>query len=151
MPVIKPLCCYHYENKQNKPMKIFKNTYIKITKKQCMEFGQVATLIILYFALHYKRDDIVFAAFIVILVTILLPMVFYPPALIWFGLSKLMSKVSPVILLSVIYFLIVVPVGLIRRFLGKDSMRLRQFKRDRASVMISREHLYTAADLLHTF
>jgi len=116
-----------------------------------MEFGQVATLASLYFAVHYKSNDLVFAALMIILVTIVLPIIFYPFAFLWFGLSKVMSKVSPVIILSVIYFLIVVPVGLIRRLFGRDSMQLRQFKKDKASVMINREHLHTAADLLHTF
>jgi uncharacterized membrane protein len=132
-------------------MKIFKINLTKVNKKQCMEFGQVATLATLYFALHYKSNDLVFTAMIVILITIVLPIIFYPFAFLWFGLSGLMSKISPVIILSVIYFLIVVPVGLIRRLLGKDSMQLRQFKKDKASVMINREHLHTAADLLHTF
>ena len=123
----------------------------KITKKQCMEFGQVATLAILIFALHYKNDHWVVAAFVLILITIILPIIFYPFALVWFGLSELLSIVSPAIILTIIFFLIVTPVGLIRRLLGKDSMQLKQFKKDKRSVMIDRNHLYTESDFLHTF
>jgi hypothetical protein len=123
----------------------------KITKKQCMEFGQVATLAVLIFALHYKNDNWVAVAFVLILATIVLPIIFYPFAVVWFGLSELLSTVSPAIILAIIFFLIVTPVGLIRRLLGKDSMRLKQFKKNKQSVMIDRNHLYTAPDLLHTF
>ena len=122
-----------------------------ITKKQCVEFGQVATLAVLIFALHYKNDHWVVAAFVLILITIILPIIFYPFAIIWFGLSELLSIVSPAILLTIIFFLIVTPVGLIRKLLGKDSMRLKQFKKDKQSVMVDRNHLYIESDLLHTF
>jgi hypothetical protein len=123
----------------------------KITKKQCVEFGQVATLVVLIFALRYKNDHWVLAAFVLILMTIILPIIFYPFAIIWFGLFELLSIISPAILLTIIFFLIVTPVGLIRRLLGKDSMRLRQFKKNKGSVMVDRNHLYTESDLLHTF
>jgi hypothetical protein len=124
---------------------------VKITKKQCMEFGQVATLVVLLFALHYKNDHWVFTAFALVLITIVLPIIFYPFAVIWFGLAELLSKMSPAIVLTIIFFLIVTPVGLIRRLLGKDSMRLRQFKKTKQSIMIDRNHLYIESDLLHTF
>jgi polyferredoxin len=122
-----------------------------VTKKQCMEFGQVATLAALVFALHFKNDHFVIAAFVLILVTIVLPIIFYPFAFLWFGLSKLLSVISPAIILGILFFLVVTPVGLLRRLLGKDSMKLKQFKKDRHSVMIDRNHLYTETDLLFTF
>jgi hypothetical protein len=132
-------------------MKAAKKFSSRITKKQCMEFGQVATLLALIFALHYKNDHLVAAAFVLILVTIVLPVIFYPFAVVWFGLSELLRIVSPAIILTIIFFLIVTPVGLIRRLLGKDSMQLKQFKKNRQSVMIDRNHLCTKSDLLHTF
>jgi hypothetical protein len=128
-----------------------KKKSLKITKKQCMEFGQVATLAVLIFALRYKNDHLVAAAFVLILVTIVLPIIFYPLAVVWFGLSGLLSIVGPSIILTLIFFLIVTPVGLFRRLLGRDSMKLKQFKKEKCSVMISRNHLYTETDLLHTF
>ena len=121
------------------------------TKKQCMEFGQVATLAALIFALRFKNEHFVIAACVLILVTIVLPIIFFPFAFLWFGLSRLLSLVSPVIIMGMLFFLVVTPVGLFRRLLGKDSMRLKQFKKNKQSVMINRDHLYTESDLLHTF
>jgi len=123
----------------------------KITKKQCMEFGQVATLAALLLALHYKSDHWVVAAAVLIFFTIILPITFYPFAVVWFNLAELLSLVSPAVILAIIFFLIVTPVGLLRRLLKKDSLRLKEFKKDRRSVMVDRNHLYTESDLLHTF
>jgi polyferredoxin len=116
-----------------------------------MEFGQVATMTALIFALHFKNDHLVIAAFVLMLVTIVLPIIFFPFAVLWFGLSKLLSIVSPAIILGILFFLVVTPVGLLRRLLGKDSMKLKQFKKDKHSVMIDRDHLYIETDLLFTF
>ncbi|MDF2433891.1 MAG: hypothetical protein JWP44_3522 [Mucilaginibacter sp.] len=132
-------------------MAITKKFLTKITKKHCMEFGQVATLVILFLALRYKNDQLITAAFGLLLASIVLPIILYPFAVVWFALSELLSIVSPPIILTIIFFLVVIPVGLIRRLLGKDSMRLKQFKKSKQSVMIERDHLYTGADLLHTF
>ena len=132
-------------------MILTKRFSVKITKKQCTEFGQAATVVVLIFALHYKNDHWVTAALGLTLTTIVLPVIFYPLAIVWFALAELLSIVAPAILLTVIYFLIVTPIGLIRRLLGKDSMRLRQFKQSSQSLMITRNHLFAASDLLHTF
>lgn len=116
-----------------------------------MEFGQVAALACIFFAIRFKSDHFVNAALVLSLITILMPILFYPFAVIWFGLSKLLSSVSPVIIMAFLFFLFVVPVGLYRRITGKDSLRLKQFKKGGQSVMTERNHTYTEADLLHTF
>jgi len=132
-------------------MKAFRKFAAGITKKQCMEFGQAGTLAAIVCALYFKEHQFITAALILIIVTIIVPIIFYPVAVVWFGVSKLLSLINPAILLSIVFFLIVTPVGLLRRILGKDSLRLKQFKKSKQSVMINRDHLYTKTDLLHTF
>ena len=39
------------------------------------------------------------------------------------------------------------PIGLIRRLMGKDSLKLRGFKGGQGSSMWERNHKYTAADM----
>jgi energy-coupling factor transporter transmembrane protein EcfT len=132
-------------------MKAFEKFAAGITKKQCMEFGQVSTLAAIVCALYFKNHQFVTISLILIIITIIIPIIFYPFAVLWFGLSKLLSLISPVVLLTIIFFLIVTPVGLFRRLLGKDTLKLKQFKKSKQSVMIIRNHLYTETDLLHTF
>jgi hypothetical protein len=51
------------------------------------------------------------------------------------------------IMLALVFFLVVFPMGLIRRILGKDTLRLHQFRKEKTSVFAERNHEYTAADL----
>jgi hypothetical protein len=69
----------------------------------------------------------------------------------WVALGKGLNLVSQTILLALVYFLIVVPTGLIRRLAGVDTLRLRQFKKSRNSVLTTRNHSYTGDDLKNTF
>lgn len=132
-------------------MKITKKIPLKITKKQCIEFGQAITLAAIVFALYFKNDHFIIAALVLMLITIVIPITLYPFAVLWFSLSELLSVLGPAIVLTMLFFLVVTPVGLFRRLLGKDSMKLKQFKKNKHSAMIDRNHLYTETDLLHTF
>jgi hypothetical protein len=122
-----------------------------ITKEQTKEFGMVLVLISIFLSIHKRDYNYMKVAFILTLITILVPIIFYPIAFCWFGLGKLLGNIGSVILLSIIFLLVVVPVGLVRRLLGFDNLNLKKFKKDTRSVMIIRNHLYTDDDLLHTF
>jgi hypothetical protein len=54
-----------------------------------------------------------------------------------------MSKV----LLAVVFYVIVTPIGVVRRMLGHDSLRLRAFKSGDGSVMRTRGHVFAPGDL----
>ena len=51
------------------------------------------------------------------------------------------------VLLSVIYFVVVFPVGLFRRIIGKDSLKLKSFKKNIDSAFVTRDKLFTEKDL----
>ena len=129
-----------------------KSLVTSVTRKQCMEFGQVAVLVMLLAALYFRDDHrFIWAALLLILITIVVPTVFYPFAVVWFGLAKLLAAVVPPVVLGILFFVMVMPLGLVRRMLGRDALRLRQFKKGRSSVMNHRDHVYTEADLKDTF
>jgi hypothetical protein len=132
-------------------MESFKTIFAKITKKQSMEFGQVTVLVSTFLALYLKDYNFVIVAFILSFFTITVPYIFYPLAVCWFGVSRILSTISSGILIGFVFIFIVIPVGLSRKLLGKDSLKLKQFKKNKESVMVTRDHLYTAEDLLHTF
>jgi len=122
-----------------------------ITKKESMEFGQVAVLFMLFLAIYRKDAHFVMPAFILTLLTIIVPLIFYPFAVGWWGLSKLLGTISSTITMSLVFFLVVVPVGLCRKLLGIDPLKIRSFKKGKESVLLHRDHLYTKEDLGHTF
>ena len=132
-------------------MQFIKQIFKKVTRKQSAEFGQVSVLICVFLAIYFKVWHYVTAAFWLMLVTLLLPGIFYPLAVIWFGLSKILSKISSYIILNLVFFILVIPVGLFRKMTGRGNLKINQFKKNRSSVMTERNHLYEPADLVNTF
>jgi hypothetical protein len=124
---------------------------IGINKKQSVEFGLVTILVANFLAIYLKQSYFVIVAFLLTLITIIVPIVFYPFAAVWFWLSKILSSVGSRVLLTIVFFIVVTPVGLFRRLLNKDSLKINQFKKSTKSVMTDRDHLYTAEDFTDTF
>jgi hypothetical protein len=128
-----------------------KKIFAQVTKRQCLEFGLLVILAAIYCGLHFKGRYFYVAAFIATLFTILWPFIFLPFAMIWFAAVKVLSRLSSWFMMFFLFFIIVTPVALFRRLAGKDTLKLRQFKKNRQSVMTDINHTYTKIDLLHTF
>jgi uncharacterized membrane protein len=128
-----------------------KKYIIGITKKQSVEFGLVTILVSNFLAIYFKQGYFVIAAFFLTLITLIVPIVFYPFAAVWFWLSKILSAIGSRIILTTVFFIVVTPVGIIRRLLNRDSLKINQFKKSTKSVMTDRDHLYTAGDFTDTF
>lgn len=128
-----------------------KKHIIGVTKKQTVEFGLVTILVTTFMAIYLRQNYFVIAAFFLTLITIIVPIVFYPFAVVWFWLSKTLSAVGSRVLLSLVFFIVVTPVGLFRRLLNRDDLKIKQFKKSTKSVMTDRDHLYTPEDFIDTF
>ena len=74
-----------------------------------------------------------------------------PVAVVWFGLAKKMGSITSWLLLGLIFYLIVKPVGVVRRLSGKDRLYLKKFKKNKESVFIERYHKYDSSDMIHLF
>jgi len=122
-----------------------------ISREQTKEFGMLAVLVTSVLALFPGKNNLLIVVSILALLTLLCPVVYYPFAVIWFGFSKWMGKISTGILLGVAFFIIVFPVGLIRKMMQLDALKIKQFKKTTGTVMINRDHIYEGSDLLHTF
>ena len=122
-----------------------------ISKNQTVEFGIVAILVVCGFALWLNTKILILTAIILCLLTLIAPIIFYPFAVLWFGLSSILSRITSAILLGLVFFLIVTPMGQIRKLFGKDTLRLKQFKKGTQSVMIDRDRTYTAEDMADSF
>jgi hypothetical protein len=126
-------------------------TFAGVTKLQTVEFAQVAVFVLIGLGLYYKNHPCILAALVVTMISLIVPKVFYPFAVAWFGFSKILSAGSSKILMALVFMVIVVPTGLFRKLTGKDGLKLRRFKKSRESVMINRDHAYEAADFINTF
>ena len=128
-----------------------KITYLKIPKKQTVEFGIVAILVVSIFAFWLNSKILILSAIVLCLLTLIVPIIFYPFAVLWFGLSSILSRITSAILLGLVFFLIVTPVGLFRKLFGHDTLRLKQFKKGTQSVMTDRDHTFAAEDMADSF
>ena len=104
-------------------------------------------LILLLFAHFLETPDLILAAIGVLVLVMIWPPLFSPLARVWFGLSHVLGTVASKVLLSFVFAVIATPVGLVRRAFGADALRLKLWKKDRGSVMVIRDHLFSAEDL----
>ncbi|HMH33793.1 MAG TPA: SxtJ family membrane protein [Puia sp.] len=122
-----------------------------LSKEQTKDFGMVTVLVTAFLAFRFKEYNYIRIAFVLSLVTIVLPMLFYPFAFCWFGLSRILGTIGSRILLGIIFLILVIPIGLVRKITGYDHLQLKQFKKSRKSVLMDRDHVFDDADLLNTF
>jgi len=119
----------------------------KVTKEQCCDTGMAMVLLLLLVYASTRRTQFVFFAIVLQVVNMVRPKIFRPVAVVWLGLSDVLGRVMSTVLLAVVYFLFVTPIGVLRRTFGKDSLRLRAFKASPESVMLQRNHTFVRGDL----
>jgi hypothetical protein len=119
-------------------MDMKKNFITAISKKQAVDTGMAMVLILLI--LGFYLENIIFFKYALagILLAMIWPMAYKYLAIVWLSGSKLLGNIVSRILLSLIFFIVLLPVAVIRRILGKDALKLKQFKKNSSSVMISR-------------
>jgi hypothetical protein len=124
-----------------------------ISKKEATDTGMAMTLICLLLGVYLKNNDFYIAAIATLVVAMAFPMLYHHLriTMLWFGLTNLLGMVLSKVLLSVVYILFLMPVGMIRRAMGKDSLNLKGFKKSRDSVMITRDIEFTANDIKNPF
>jgi hypothetical protein len=119
----------------------------KITKDQSRDSGMALVLLFLIGAASRKHPWFLFAAIGLHVLNMVWPWFFRPFAVLWLGLSDLLGAISSKISLSIVFVLFLTPIGLLRRMSGKDSLKLRAFKAGQGSVMVQRDHTFTARDM----
>lgn len=105
----------------------------------------VFLLLLVWF--FYRSHYLVYAAMGVLLYGMIWPKGMRPFAYLWFGLSRSLGRIVGSFMFGLIWCILVVPTGLIRRMAGKDSMRLKKWHKGQDSVFVVRDHTYTAADI----
>jgi hypothetical protein len=123
---------------------LFKRT---ITKEQSKDTGMAMVLLLLLASAAFKRQALITAAMIALIVDMTVPRLYRPVAVLWLGLSHLLGTVVSKILLTLVFFGVVTPIGLARKLLGIDSLRLKGFKSGENSVMVIRNHIFTGKDI----
>lgn len=124
---------------------------LKVSGIQIRETGILFGAVCVFLGLYTTDQFWFFIAIGVLLVTLLIPIFLKPLTFLWFGFSKVLGWVTSHIVLFAIFWGLVTPMGLIRKAMDKDSMRLRQFKKGGDSAFTERNHEFTASDLKYPF
>lgn len=109
------------------------------------------TLVLLLLGVFYPHKYWNYAAMCLLVFAMVFPRGMAPLAWFWYGFSAALGHVVSTVLLGIIYLCLLVPVGLFRRLLGKDAMRLKEWKKDQASAFVLKNHMYTSDDILHPY
>ncbi len=117
-----------------------------ISNEQSKDTGMAMVLICLLLAYFYS-DKFVAVSIILLLVDMTVPRVYRPVAIVWLGFSTLLGTIMTKVLLTIIFFTLVTPVGIVRRMLRADSLQLRKWKKDNSSVFQIRDHEYQPEDV----
>jgi hypothetical protein len=118
-----------------------------ISKDQSKDTGMAMVLLLLLFSVALKRQGLVTAAIVALVTDMTFPRLYRPIAVVWLGLSHLLGTIVSKMLLTLVFFCIVTPIGMARRLLGNDSLQLKKFKSGRDSVMTVRDHTFTGRDI----
>lgn len=109
----------------------------------------VLVLILIFLALnHFTNETIyIYLAIITTVLGMIYAKMFWPIGRVWFGFSTFLGTHVSKLLLSLLYFLMVVPVGCLRRALGFDSMKKKQWREGTDSVFTIREKTFGIEDI----
>ena len=102
------------------------------------------SLIIIYLTKSYKLLPL---PMVLLIITMAWPVFFKPFARVWFGMSHIIGTVMSTIILTIIFFIIVTPVGVARRVFGADPMQLKRWNKNDGSVFRARNCKMEAIDL----
>jgi len=121
------------------------------SKKEHVDSGLALLLLTLLIGLWINPHDALLLAIAEVLLILIAPILLYPFTFLWLNLSDLLGKGMSKILLTVIFIIVVCPVALIRKALGKDTLLLKNFKSDADSVFTERNHNFTKTDFTASY
>ena len=110
------------------------NNSIKISSNR--SFGIVFFIVFLFISLYpitYSEDIRIWSliiSFIFIILGLLNSKILTPLNKLWFKFGVILGKIISPIIMGIIFFLVVTPIGLIMKVLGKDLLRLKYNNKD---------------------
>ena len=123
----------------------------RITTKQAGDSGMALVLILLLSGYFTGNSNLYKIAIPILIVNMIYPMAFYYWGIIWIGLSTMIGTVVSKILLGLVYFIVVLPMALMRQIIGKDPMKIKQFKKSSSSIMKVRKHKLKPEDVIYPY
>ena len=125
--------------------------YWKKDSGSVKDAGLAFTLLSLIYLFFSEGIRSLWIPILLLLITMTIPKVYRLPAKLWYRLADLLGIIMTNFLLTLLFFLIVFPIGYIRKLIGKDAMQINKWKKNASSVFIINEKLFTKEDLEKPF
>ena len=118
-----------------------------IENDQIKDSGMAAVLILLLLGYFLEARIFFVVAIPVLLINMIWPAIYKPFALLWIIVSFILGNISSKVILAIVFLLLLTPVGLFRKLLGKDQLQLKKWKKDKTSVFVVRNYSYQPKDI----
>jgi hypothetical protein len=112
---------FNKEHSQDDPM-INKNNL----QQQAKDTGLAFVLICLVVYLFSDQRAWVIVGIFCLLLCMICPRAYQPAARVWFGLSHFLGGIVSTIILTIIFYVVITPIGLLRQRSGADAMNLKK-------------------------
>lgn len=132
-------------------LKTLKEKIKKITSIQARDTGMAMVLISLILSLLTDNLLFIYIAVGLLVINMVVPNIYKALAVFWFGLSQIIGTVVSKVLLTIVFFLLVTPVGIIRNILGLDSLDLKKWKDSKDSVFKIRNKTFKIEDIVKPY
>lgn len=116
-----------------------------MTDKWIKDTGIISVFIFLILGFRYGTDFFAVSG-ILLLLSILVPKVFYPAAFLWLKFVEILNFIMPKVFFGAVFFTIIFPIGRIKRLISGDTLMVNNWKQI-DSVFRDRKHVYTKLDI----
>lgn len=123
----------------------------RFEKAQHRDAGLAMVLILLLVGIFTGHSQWYLPAFVVLMLALLFPLIFYPFSVVWYALSEVMGRVMSAVVLTALFCILIVPTGVVRRLAGKDTLRLKQFGKQAATAFSQRDINFAKTDVEHPY
>jgi hypothetical protein len=123
----------------------------RVSRKQATDTGMAMALICMLIGLIGEKTLFFKVALVVLVVDMAVPAVFKPVATLWLGLSGLLGTVVSRLLLTIVFAVVLTPIGLIRKLMGIDPLKRKRWKRDTSTVFKTRDDVFDADSMKFPF
>ena len=109
---------------------------IKTRKKDIRSFGYTIGIIlfmvsaVLFYYDNYLYQNLTMISVVFIVLGVVLPLLLKPVYLLWMIFAVILGWIMTRVILCIIFYIIITPIGLITRLLGEDFLNLRKIKAD---------------------
>ncbi len=118
-----------------------------IDTQQCKDSCMAVVLICLLVGFFTERTGMFAVSIAFLFVGMAAPKIYAPFARLWFGLSKVLGTIMSKVILTILFFAVVTPVGLLRKMSGADPLQLKKWKKGTESVFTVRDHTFEPKEI----